>query len=107
MEAFAIGEDVAEWLMEGDPVIRWQTMRDLLGCPESEWTSERAWTTQSGWGARFAECLRPNGTWPEGRWIVEKRIPGDTLFDMEKMGGDSRWNTLRALRVLKCRHEAS
>jgi hypothetical protein len=41
-----------------------------------------------------------------GRWIVEKRIPGDTLFDMEKMGGESRWNTLRALRVLKCRREA-
>jgi hypothetical protein len=38
---------------------------------------------------------------PNGRWPVEKRIPGLTLFDMEKQGGDSRWNTLRALRVLK------
>ena len=36
-----------------------------------------------------------------GRWIVEKRIPGDTLFEMERLGGESRWNTLRALRVLK------
>ena len=40
---------------------------------------------------------------PNGRWPVEKRIPGTTLFDMESLGGDSRWNTLRALRVLKCR----
>jgi hypothetical protein len=38
-----------------------------------------------------------------GRWITEKRIPGVTLFDMEKFGGESRWNTLRALRVLKAR----
>ena len=38
---------------------------------------------------------------PTGRWPVEKRIPGDVHFDMEKMGQDSRWNTLRALRVLK------
>ena len=36
-----------------------------------------------------------------GKWPVEKRIPGVTLFDMEPMGRDSRWNTLRALRVLK------
>jgi hypothetical protein len=41
-----------------------------------------------------------------GRWPVEKRIPGNTFFDMEKPGSDSRWNTLRALRVLKARHIA-
>jgi hypothetical protein len=41
---------------------------------------------------------RPNGHWP-----VEKRIAGITFFDMEKPGGDSRWNTLRALRVLQHR----
>jgi len=41
-----------------------------------------------------------------GRWITEKRIPGVTLFDMEKFGGESRWNTLRALRVLKARAAA-
>jgi hypothetical protein len=26
---------------------------------------------------------------------------GKTYFEMEKLGGPSRWNTLRALRVLK------
>jgi len=35
-----------------------------------------------------------------GYWPVENRIPGETLFEMEKMGGPSRWNTLRVLRVL-------
>jgi hypothetical protein len=38
---------------------------------------------------------------PNGRWPVEKRIPGVTLFEMEPMGKDSRWNTLRSLIVLK------
>lgn len=38
-----------------------------------------------------------------GRWITEKRIPGVTFFDMEAFGGESRWNTLRALRILKAR----
>jgi hypothetical protein len=36
-----------------------------------------------------------------GRWIVEKRIPGVVHFDMEEQGRESRWNTLRALRVLR------
>jgi hypothetical protein len=44
---------------------------------------------------------------PNGRWPTEKRIPGRTFFDMEKPGSDSRWNTLRALRVLKARAQAS
>jgi len=26
---------------------------------------------------------------------------------MERPGGDSRWNTLRALRILRCRDEAA
>jgi hypothetical protein len=34
-------------------------------------------------------------------WPVQAKHPGQTHFDMEKTGGPSRWNTLRALRVLK------
>ena len=36
-----------------------------------------------------------------GRWPLQKRIPGTLLLEMEKPGQDSRWNTLRALRVLR------
>jgi hypothetical protein len=42
---------------------------------------------------------------PNGRWPLQKRIPGTLLVEMEKPGGESRWNTLRALRVLR-RYEA-
>ena len=38
---------------------------------------------------------------PNGRWPLQKRIPGTLLVEMEKPGQDSRWNTLRALRVLR------
>jgi hypothetical protein len=38
---------------------------------------------------------RKDGTWP-----VQAKHAGQTHFDMEKTGGPSRWNTLRALRVL-------
>ena len=38
---------------------------------------------------------------PDGRWPVQHKHPALVYFDMEKTGGPSRWNTLRALRVLK------
>ncbi|MEO9964233.1 MAG: hypothetical protein ABJF11_00500 [Reichenbachiella sp.] len=36
-----------------------------------------------------------------GTWNLNAKYPGQTHFDMEKAGKSSRWNTLRALRVLK------
>jgi hypothetical protein len=41
------------------------------------------------------EKRRTDGTWP-----LQAKHPGQTDFDMEKTGEPSRWNTLRALRVL-------
>jgi hypothetical protein len=37
----------------------------------------------------------------DGRWNVEAAHPGQVHFVMEKAGKPSRWNTLRALRVLR------
>jgi hypothetical protein len=37
----------------------------------------------------------------DGKWPVQSRHAGQTHFEMEKTGGPSRWNTLRALRVLR------
>ena len=32
---------------------------------------------------------------------MQHKHPGKAFFDMEKTGEPSRWNTLRAMRVLK------
>ena len=37
----------------------------------------------------------------DGRWTLQNRYQGKTYFEMERLGAPSRWNTLRALRVLK------
>lgn len=37
---------------------------------------------------------------PDGRWSLPKGYPGRAFFELEKAGEPSRWNTLRALRVL-------
>jgi hypothetical protein len=36
-----------------------------------------------------------------GRWGISHKHAGLVHFDMEKSGTDSRWNTLRVLRVMK------
>jgi len=38
---------------------------------------------------------------PDGTWKLENRHGGKTFFEMEKLGSPSRWNTLRALRVMR------
>jgi hypothetical protein len=37
----------------------------------------------------------------QGRWPLENRHPGPVHFELESPGEPSRWNTLRALRVLR------
>ncbi len=36
----------------------------------------------------------------DGRWLLENCYKGKTYFELERLGAPSRWNTLRALRVL-------
>lgn len=36
----------------------------------------------------------------DGKWVIQAKHPGQTHIDMEKTGDPSRWNTLRALRVI-------
>lgn len=51
---------------------------------------------------RMEEAIRLiRGKERNGRWPVQQKYSGKVHFDMEKTGTDSRFNTLRALRVLK------
>jgi hypothetical protein len=38
---------------------------------------------------------------PDGRWLLDRIHAGRVHFDLEDVGTPSRWNTLRALRVLR------
>ena len=35
-------DPVVDWLLDSDPAIRWQVMRDLLDAPRPQWAAERA-----------------------------------------------------------------
>ncbi len=56
------------WLMEGDPVVRFQAMRDLLDAPEAAWKKEQARIPLHGWGRQFLDAQDANGNWPSSRW---------------------------------------
>jgi hypothetical protein len=58
--------DVIEWLMDSDPAIRWQVMRDLMDSAPEKVAAERARVAGEGWGARLLSLQRPDGQWEGG-----------------------------------------
>ena len=60
---------VTDWLLDSDPAIRWQVMRDLLDAPEPEWMAERAKVETDGWGAWLLSCADEDGQWAGGAFF--------------------------------------
>jgi len=54
---------VIDWLLDGDPAIRWQVMRDLLDSPTEEVAAERARVPTEGWGAQLLALQGQDGIW--------------------------------------------
>jgi hypothetical protein len=54
---------VIHWLLDSDPSIRWQVMRDLTDAPAHEVAAERAKVATEGAGARLLALQAPDGRW--------------------------------------------
>jgi hypothetical protein len=52
-----------KWLLDSDPAIRWQIMRDLTEEAPSAIAAERARVATEGWGARLLSLQSPGGKW--------------------------------------------
>lgn len=61
-------EAVLRWLMDGDPAIRWQVMRDLTGSASSAVALERARVATEGWGAALLARQGHDGRWAGFAW---------------------------------------
>jgi hypothetical protein len=55
-----------DWLLDADPAIRWQVLRDLTGASPGEVAAERARVAHEGWGARLLSLQGPDGMWDGG-----------------------------------------
>ena len=70
-----------DWLLAGDPAIRWQVMRDISHAPADQVAAERARVATEGWGAQMLALRRADGLWDIGK-------------------PDTEWPTLLALLML-------
>ncbi len=52
-----------KWLLDSDPAIRWQVMRDLTAETPSAIAAERSRIATEGWGARLLALQSPSGSW--------------------------------------------
>jgi hypothetical protein len=59
---------VVRWLLDSDPSIRWQAMRDLIDVPADEVGAERARVATEGAGARLLALQAPDGRWGGAAW---------------------------------------
>ena len=59
---------VIDWLLDSDPSVRWQVMRDLTGAPDEQVAAERARVATEGAGARLLALQGADGTWGGAAW---------------------------------------
>lgn len=52
-----------DWLLDSDPAIAWQAMRDLTGASAEAIAAERARVPRSGLGAEILARQQPDGSW--------------------------------------------
>jgi hypothetical protein len=61
------------WLLDSDPSIRWQVMRDLTKEPDELVTAERSRVASEGWSARLLALQGPEGKWGDGTSAPQDR----------------------------------
>ncbi len=57
---------VQDWLLDSDPALRWQVLRDLSDAPPETVAAEHARVATEGWGARLLELRGEDGQWAGG-----------------------------------------
>ena len=65
---------VLDWLLDSDPSIRWQALRDLAGAPAGVVAAERARVSTEGWGARLLALRGEDGQWAQGAYFPARGV---------------------------------
>jgi len=86
---------VLDWILDSDPAIRWQALRDLRDAPAEIVTAERARVETEGWGARLLALQGEDGQWAGGACF-----PSRSIFESYKSPGQPWTSTLPTLQLL-------
>jgi len=84
-----------EWLLDADPAIRWQVLRDLTDVPADEVATERARVAHEGWGAELLAAQGADGQWSGGAYFPEWTSTTPTLQLLRQFGVDPTTEEVR------------
>jgi hypothetical protein len=79
---------VVDWLLDSDPSIRWQVMRDLTHEPADVIAAERSRVATEGWGARLLALQSPDGLWTGNAFSQERTDTFHVLELLRRLGLD-------------------
>jgi hypothetical protein len=83
-----VNKPAIEWLLAGDPAIRWQTQRDLLDEGSVTWAATRSDVAGSGWGRQLLDEQDAGGTWGGGLYQPKWTSTTYTLLMLRRLGLD-------------------
>ena len=87
---------VIEWLLDSDPSIRWQVMRDLIAESDATVARERSRVAAEGWGARLLDLQGSDGHWGGAAFVPHAWISTkDTLQLLRDLGVDPTSDRVR------------
>src|SRR2546426_4870373 len=93
--------EALEWLLDGDPAIRWQALRDLKGASRPAVERERRRVGREGWGVRLLALQEPSGRWGGGLYTPKWTSTTYTLLLLRDFGlAPGHRGALRACRQL-------
>ncbi len=79
---------IIDWLLDSDPSIRWQVMRDLTHQPAEVVVAERARIATEGWGAQLLALQAPDGLWAGRPWSLDYKDTFHVLELLRRLGLD-------------------
>jgi len=79
---------VVDWLLDSDPAIRWQVMRDVTDAPAETVAAERSRVATEGWGARLLALQTPDGLWSGNAFSQERTDTFHVLELLRRLGLD-------------------
>src|SRR5215208_2492598 len=85
---------VIQWLLDSDPSIRWQVMRDLTDASGEDVVAERAKVATEGWGAQLLAGQSAEGYWGSGtsnpEWVSLQTLLLLRDMGLEPMSAEAR-----------------
>jgi hypothetical protein len=81
-----VPDKVIAWMLDSDPSIRWQVLRDLLDAPADLTAQERQKVAVDGWGARLLTYQEADGRWAGQLYNHKWLSTTYTLLLLRQMG---------------------